>query len=379
MAKEEPKKILIVAGDVSGDVHAAALVKEIKKLAPGAVIAAVGGQRLAKASDIFIYDLVSENAHGFTAPLKKLPLFAKLLSKISNYMDLQKPDFVVPVDYYGFNSLVLDAAFKRNIPAYYYIAPQVWASRKWRAKKLAKKTKAIFTIYPFEPEFHKRYGGNAIFLGNPLVGAVPAPEKNQEKHECPLIGLLPGSRTAEITGLTPVFYQTFLKIKETFPEAKAVLFAVAEKDDVFYKKLLGAGQDEVSIIRETDYAERRKADFLLTCSGTATLENALLGVPMLVAYKLGAVTYKIIKLIIQVPFVALPNILTGKEIVKEFIQDKVDAGKMAEEAVRVLKNPGAAREMKKEFAAIRKSLGQKGMAKKAAAIMLGLTPEEENG
>ena len=168
------KTVFVSAGDVSGDIHAAHLVEALKELDPSVHIIAIGGPRLKELADEFILDLASQGVLGFVEPLKKLPLFAKLIKQVRHIFQTQRPNAFVAVDFYGLNHQFLNAAKAENIPAYYYVTPQVWASRQYRAKQLAALTRKMYVIYPFEPEFHKARGGNAVFLGNPLLDNMPA-------------------------------------------------------------------------------------------------------------------------------------------------------------------------------------------------------------
>ena len=193
------KNMLIVAGDVSGDLHAAGLIRALKAADPDICITAIGGKNMEPLCDRFLYDLASKGSNGFIEPLKKMPLWFSLINQIRDYMETQNPVALIVVDFYGFNHQVLEMAYKRHIPAYYYVTPQVWASRQYRAKKLAQLTRKMYTIYPFEPEFHKKFGGKAVFLGNPLLDILPPPgEKNyniQDSKNHPWqLGMLPGSR-----------------------------------------------------------------------------------------------------------------------------------------------------------------------------------------
>lgn len=382
-------KMLIVAGEASGDDHASRLVRELKALSPRLEVTALAGKRTYEVCDKFIFNLAKESMTGFIEPFKKLPLWFNLFTKIENYMDTQHPDFVVLVDFFGFNSHVMKMAYLRGIPVYYYIAPQVWASRGYRTKKLAKYARKVFVIYPFEPEFHARYGSNAEFLGNPLLDIVPEPRTDSNNISALVhwrIGFLPGSRESEITRLLPDFEKAFRILKETHPGAKAYLFAVKEFDDAFYKNLLGPGADDITIVRETDYALRSQMDFMLTCSGTATLENALLGLPMLVAYKMSDITYRIAKFVIKVGFISLPNNLAGREVVKEMIQDDATPEAMAWEARKLLDEPELLDAQRAELLKLRAALGARGVAARAAKEILKdvfpLRPEkvrENNG
>jgi len=364
------KNILIVAGDLSGDLHAANLAREMKTLKQDLVITAIGGKNLQAASDNFMYDLVSKGASGFVAPLIKMPLWIKLLGMVREYMDTKHPAAVIVVDFYGFNSQVLGMAKHRNIPAYYYVAPQVWASRQYRAKSIAANTKKAITIFPFEPAFHAKYGGNAVFLGNPLLDIMPQPKEHVFDGTF-RIGLLPGSRIGELQKHTQLFYKTYKEVAKVFPTTKAFLFCVPGFDDEFYYSLMGEKNQNVTLVRETDYKTRAEMDFLITCSGTATLENALLGVPMLVAYRMSAVTYNIAKAIIKVSYISLVNILSGREVVKEFIQNDATVKNLAGEVMSYFQSPDKMKKMRAELLKIRQSLGEPGVAKRAAQLIIG--------
>lgn len=362
------KNVLIVAGDVSGDVHASNLVRSLKEIRPDLHITAMGGQRVKKVADTFLFDLASQGASGFIEPFKKIPLWYKLLRMVREYMDTQYPACVIVVDFYGFNSQVLGMARHRNIPCYYYVAPQVWASRQYRTKTLARSVKKSFVIYPFEPAFHEKYGSNAVFLGNPLLDKMPEPKENLFDGTYQL-GLLPGSRSGELKKHLKMFYQAYKEVLKAFPTTKCYVFCVEEFSDDYYYNLIGVKDPNVILVRETDYALRSEMDFLITCSGTATLENALLGVPMLVAYKMSWLTYHIAKAVIKVKYISLVNLLVGKEVVKEFIQDKANARNISAEVMSFFQNPKKGFKMRDELLEIRASLGEPGVAMRAAKMI----------
>ncbi len=370
------ENILIVAGDVSGDLHAANLIQEMKKLQPSIHIAAIGGRLMKQKADSFLFDLAAQGATGFIEPLKKMPLWLRLLRQIRQYMQNQKPRAVIAVDFYGFNHQVLNLAEKLQIPVFYYIAPQVWASRQYRAKQLARLTKKMFVIYPFEPDFHKQFGGHAVFHGNPLLDIMPQPAEhsytNQDgKNKVWKLGLLPGSRHSEISRLTPAFYQAFKLIVKEFPNTQAYLFALPDADEQKFLDLLGENpHPNFHIVKDKNYELRSQMDFLLACSGTATLENALLGVPMLVAYKMFWPTYQIAKMVIKVKHISLVNILAKKEVVKEFIQDKASPQILAQEVIRMFQNPQKLQAQRDLLLQLRASLGQPGVAGRAAKEIL---------
>ena len=371
------KNILLVAGDISGDLHASSLMRELKKADPEVCLTAIGGPLMQKQADNFLFDLASQGTNGFVEPLKKMPLWMNLMKQIRHYMETQNPTAVIVVDFYGFNHQVLNMASHRDIPCYYYVTPQVWASRQYRAKKLAALTKKMYVIYPFEPAFHKKFGGNAVFLGNPLLDIMPKPQEkvfpSQEdaKYYNWKLGILPGSRGGEISRLAPVFYQTFKQVLKEFPNTQAYLFALPDANEQYILSLLGeTPHPNFHIIKDQDYKMRSQMDFLLACSGTATLENALLGVPMVVAYKLSWATYQIAKAVIKVKYISLVNLLADKPLVKELIQYEANPKALAAETMAMFQNPAKLTAMRDELLSLRASLGKKGVAARAAKDIL---------
>ena len=370
------QNILIVAGDVSGDLHAANLIREIKTLRPQMHVTAIGGRLMKQEADSFLFDLAAQGATGFIEPLKKMPLWLNLLKQIRRYIQEQKPCAVITVDFYGFNHQVLNIAKELKVPAFYYVAPQVWASRQYRAKQLARLTEKMFVIYPFEPDFHKKFGGNAVFRGNPLLDIMPAPAEHSFQTEdvqnkAWKLGLLPGSRNSEISRLTPAFYQAFKQVVKEFPNTQAYLFALPDADEKKFLDLLGeTPHPNFHIVKDKNYELRSQMDFLLACSGTATLENALLGVPMVVAYKMFWPTYQIAKMVIKVKHISLVNILAQKEVVKELIQEKATPEALAAQVISMFQNPARLQAQKDELLKLRASLGEKGVAHRAAKEIL---------
>ncbi len=371
------KTLFISAGDVSGDIHAASLVRALKELDPTLHIIAIGGPQLKTCADEFVADLASQGITGFVEPLKKLPQFARLLKQVRQILHTQKPAAFIAVDFYGLNYRFLKIAKAENIPAYYYVTPQVWASRQYRAKRLAALTKKMYVIYPFEPAFHQARGGNAIFLGNPLLDNMPAPQpknfdvKDPHTHDWKL-GLLPGSRATEINRLAPVFYQTFKEICKQFPNTHGYIFLLPSAREADFVKLFGeVPPQNFHFVKETNYTLREQMDFLLTCSGTATLENALLGVPMLVAYKMFYPTYLVARAVIKVPYISLVNLLANQPLVKEFIQNDANVQACTHEVEHLFSQPQKLAAMHHELLTLRASLGTPGVAKRAAADILG--------
>ncbi|OGR52788.1 MAG: lipid-A-disaccharide synthase [Elusimicrobia bacterium GWA2_62_23] len=378
MAKIAPtnKNILVVAGDPSGDLHAASLIKALRAKDPELSVTAMGGVRMQEVSNRFLYNLVSVGAVGFAEPFKHFLLWFKLIKLLRRYMEEKRPACVIAVDFYGFNHQVLGLAAHRKIPAFYYISPQVWASRAGRAAKIAKLTREIFVIFPFEADLYKKVKGNATFVGHPLLDLMPEPQARQFPSEDGVlkIGILPGSRKSEISRHLPLFVKAFYRIKEQHPKARAYLFAVPEFPDENIVPALEAVEKywskDIEIVREKDYKERARLDFAFTCSGTATLENGLLGVPMAVAYRMSKFTYQIAKRVVKTPYISLVNILLKKPAVKELIQENATVDNLAQEAFAYINNPPRMQAARKELIGLRAMLGDRGAAERAANRIL---------
>jgi lipid-A-disaccharide synthase len=353
-------KIFISAGDLSGEIHAANLVREIKKANPSWRIYACGGENLKAAADEFIEDIVNINAFGFF-PIKQVLFLKKFLKRLLKFFETQKPDKIILVDYYGFHIHVAKAAKKLGIPVYYYISPQVWASRPARIKKLAATVKKMLVILPFEEELYKKAGIDAVFVGNPLIDRVPYTDKSLPSTP-PLIGLFPGSRKSVIKRHMPIIIKT-AKILRDRLNADFVMFTA---NDNFHYEL----PQYIKIERNNDWEIRKSIDFAVCPSGTVSLENSLMGIPMAVMYKLSYFNYFIMRMIAKVKYITIANILADKSIVPEFIQFDAKPEKIADCVIAGLNKETYAAKVK-ELSDLRKMLGEKGVSKRAAAIISG--------
>ena len=308
------KNILVVAGDPSGDLHAASLIRELKAKDPELSVTSIGGVRMQEVSTHFIYNLVSVGAVGFAEPFKNFFLWFKLIKLVRRYLEEKRPACVIAVDFYGFNHQVLD------------------------------------------------------LIPEPTERPLPPPDGAWN------IGILPGSRKGEIARHLPIFLNAFYRIKESHPKAKAFVFAVPEFPDEHLvpelERVNKYWSKDVEIVREKDYKVRAQLDFAFTCSGTATLENALLGVPMAVAYKMPRFSWEIAKRVANVQYVSLVNILLKKPAVKELLQEKATVELLAQEAFSFLNNPPRIRAARKELTGLRAMLGSHGAAERAAAHIL---------
>lgn len=366
-----PKLLLIIAGDPSGDLHASNLISALKRRDPTARVAAVGGPLCRAVADEFLEDLASRGVTGFIEPALKIPFLLRLGARLREFIRERRPAALICVDYYGFNRRVLPFAKEAGIPAFYFISPQVWASRPSRIKVLGRFVKKMLVIFPFEEKLYRDAGVQAEFVGHPLLDLIPEPNARGVVTET-TIGLLPGSRSSEVKRHLPVFLEAFRTLRRDRPSLRGLLFASANQVDAAY----GVLPEGVELVRETDYARRGSLDLAICSSGTATLENALLGVPMVVVYKLSWPTYAIARALVNVKHIAMANLLAGKTVVPELIQRDATAARVAAEAAAVLDDPARAAAVRAELLKVRRSLGEPGAADRAAAAVLTGAPVE---
>ncbi|MBI4676753.1 MAG: lipid-A-disaccharide synthase [Elusimicrobia bacterium] len=354
---------IVVAGDPSGDLHGSHLIRELRAEEPGLKTAAVGGPCMKRAADEFLEDLSSRGLTGFWEPLKSLGFFAKLALRLKRFMLRRSPQAVVCIDYYGFNSLVLRIARGLGIPSYYYISPQVWATRPGRVAVLKRLIRKMLVIFPFEERLYLKAGVPCLFVGHPLIDVIPDARPHHGVGSTLRLGLLPGSRPAEVARHLPLFLDAARRIRRHFPDMEARVFAPESLADEHYAAAAAAA---VPVIRESDYAERSRLDFAISSSGTATLENALLGIPMVVVYKLSWPTYLIARALIRVRHIAMVNILAGRRLVPELVQYDATAESTAKKALSLLENPKRYAALRRELTALRPMLGKPGTARRAA-------------
>lgn len=344
--------------------HAANLAAAIKRTDKQIHIAALGGSRLKAIADDFIYDLTSLSAFGFWQPIKQYFFLKNLLrEKVLSQWDSNPPDKVILVDYYGLNIYLAEQASRRRIPVYYFVSPQVWASRKGRIKKLAKYVKKMLVVLPFEEELYRKAGVDAVFVGHPLLDMVPANSNNQVSDNTPpVIGLFPGSRRNVVVKHLPILEAAAVRIMAQIP-CKFRIFAPPNIADEFKSA-------NYRMVTENGYEERSKLSLAITTSGTVSLENALLGLPMIVMYKLSRFNYWVAKILVKIKYITMANILLEKPVVPELIQNDATPEKIAEAAVKLLTDRAAYALMKQELLSIRKVLGNPGVSDRAANIIL---------
>ena len=373
------KTVLIIAGEASGDMHGANLVREMLNRDPALKFYGIGGKKMLQEGVQLLADASTMAVVGLTEVVFKLKDILKIMRTIKKSLDERRPDLVVLIDYPDFNLPVAKAARRHNIKVLYYISPQVWAWRQSRIEQIKKTVTRMAVILPFEVETYRRHGFAADYVGHPLLDMIKTTYSKKESrkkfdlHEDKItIGILPGSHMSEIKKLLPELLQAATIMKDSIPELQ---FVVPLADTLEEKNLTGiiAGFPiDVNVISGQTYDVVSCADLALVASGTATLETALLKVPMIIVYKISPLSYFIGKLFVRVKNIGLVNIIAEKTIVPELIQNDASGARIAREALSILGDETKKQAMIRELEAIRSRLGEPGAAIKTAKLALDM-------
>ena len=375
-------RILISAGEASGDIHAAAVTAAIKKIDSSAEVFGMGGDALRNAGGEVLFDIKDHGVMGFVEVLKKLPDLFKLRDDFEKVMDERKPDCLITVDYPGFNMKLAKLAHDKGIPVVSYIAPSAWAWHKSRAKKVAKIVDKVACIFPFEYDVYKEAGAYVEFVGHPLVDIVKPSMIEEEamafagKEEGKkLILLMPGSRLMEIEKMLPTLLEAAKIIKKQLPEVSFVMPRAGTIPISLLEEKIQASGLDVKITEGNNYDLFSVADLALATSGTVTLEAALCGLGSVIVYKTNPVTYFIAKLLVNIPHIGLPNIVAAKSVVPELIQNDFTPTKVAQEALALLESERNAK-MKEDLAYVKERLGKPGAVGRVAELVLKIAREK---
>lgn len=375
-------KILISAGEVSGDIHASAVTAAIKKIDPNTEVFGMGGDNLRNAGGEVLFDIKDHGVMGFVEVIKKLPDLFKLRDDFEKVMDERKPDCLITVDYPGFNMKLAKLAHDKGIPVVSYIAPSAWAWHKSRARNVAKIVDRVACIFPFEYDVYKEAGAKVEFVGHPLVDIVkpsmPIDEAKAfagKKECCPLILLMPGSRLMEIQKMLPTLLDGAKLIKKQLPEVDFVMpRAGSIPVEMLEEKIKASGLD-VKITEGNNYDLFSVADLALATSGTVTLEAALCGLGSVIVYRTNPLTYLIAKMVVNIPHIGLPNIVAAKSVLPELIQNEFTATNLAKEAIKLLE-PERNAQMKKDLEYVKERLGKPGAVERVAELVLEIAGEK---
>ncbi|MBZ0168123.1 Lipid-A-disaccharide synthase [Candidatus Methylomirabilis lanthanidiphila] len=370
-------RILIVAGESSGDLHAAGVVAELRRRAPDLTIEGIGGERMRRAG-------VRLHAHagdlavvGLVEVAGRLPAIWRAYRSMIRCLRDRRPDLVILVDFPDFNLRLARRAFRLGIPVVYFIGPQVWAWRAGRIRAIARYVRRLLVIFPFEEGFYRDRGVEASYVGHPLMDRLAcAPSMDEARRrlglegEAPVLGLLPGSRVGELARHLPVLLRSAKQLMAERPDLRVIIAAA----DGLPLDLIGSyvNQEAVSVrvVQGRTYEVVAASDLILVASGTATLEAGIIGTPMVIVYRLAFLSWLFGRLLIRVPYIGMVNLVAGKRVVPELIQFQATPERIADEARRLLQSAEQRCRTRQELRQMRDRLGPSGALSRTADAIL---------
>jgi lipid-A-disaccharide synthase len=364
---------MFIAGDPSGDEHTGAIICRLRNELPGADLWGIGGGAMEREGFRPVMPFAPFNRMGYLEVAKHIRFFLRARRMLTAMMLSKKPDVLVCVDYSGFNIPMMKSAAKAGIPVVWYITPMVWAWKRKKAAVLGAHAAHIAVIFPFEVPYFSRYRVPVTFVGNPTVEALElkgafteAPRRHPGNAQFRL-AIIPGSRHQEIENLLPPMIEAFALLRKRFPHVKAIVSQYRALPGELYRRLIGDAQIELFDGPLIELLNR--SDCAVVTSGTATLETALLGIPLVITYRTSPMTYSIMKRLIRIPFIGLPNIVAGEAIVPECIQDEANAAGLSRHLARFIESPDLYDRTVGRLVSLRESLGGKKPSREMTGIL----------
>lgn len=378
MISKQNLKIMLVAGEVSGDLHGSLLAKSLKVLQPDIKLFGMGGPRMKEMGVDVIFNVLPYASIGIWENVKNyLFTVRKVFNEVKKVVEREKLSCIVLIDYQGFNLALAKFAKTKGIPLVYFVPPQYWAWRTSQAKNVAKLVNKIIAILPEEEEAYRKAGADVTFVGNPLVDIVKVPYSREDvckmlilDSNSPIVGLFPGSRFSEVRRLLPVILRAAEILYTRISGVQFVLPVAASHLKSEIEDAVNKTNVPVKILDGRSYEVMAASDILIICSGLATMEAALMGAPMVVVYKVSLLTSIIARMLLKIPYVSPPNILARKKVVPELLQGSANAENVAWTVSDILNNPDKIKEMKNGLKEGALRLGPPGATDRSAEIIL---------
>jgi lipid-A-disaccharide synthase len=370
------KRVFLVAGESSGDMHGANLIHALKTQMPDLEFEGLGGQAMQAEGMHLRHDLAGEAIMGFVEVLKHFPAIRKLFLETVAHIKTSRPDAVILIDYPGFNIRLAQALAGSGIPVIYYISPQVWAWKKKRIHTLSATVSKMLVIFPFEEALYQEVGLDCAYVGHPLIDHIAAYTPQHTLEGDPVIGILPGSRAQEIARLLSTMLEVAQGIQKRYPNARFYTPCVNEARATQIKALAGDFPLECTVggMYDTLHAAR----FCLVASGTATLETALFGVPFIIMYKINPMSYAMARWLVKIDHIGMVNIIAEKRLVPEFVQHEAITSKILPVALELTEDSPGRESMITGLQEVRNRLGAGGASEIAASEILKLLQGKEN-
>lgn len=367
---------MISAGEASGDMHAAHALTELRATGLAFDCFGMGANKLQAVGMELVLDCRELAVIGIVDVLINYPRFMRRLSTLRKALVQRKPDLLVIVDYPDFNLKLAETAKKHGVPVLFYISPQVWAWRKKRIHRIGTLVSHMAVLFPFEVDVYQQAHIPVTYVGHPLVDDAKSQFNQSEAREhlqlqqtVPILALLPGSRTGELQRNLPVMLETAHTLKRKYPELQFVLPLASTLNQTVVEAMLSNAEVHINVVNGQSYHAMRAANAVLSSSGTATLETALVGTPLAVMYVVNPINYAIMKRLIEIDDIGLVNIVAGKRICQEFIQQNAQADTMAEELEKCLFDQSYRHTMMTEFTIVQKKMGEGGASAKVAQLI----------
>ncbi len=377
MTQQKPPHVMMLAGEASGDAHGAEVVEAMKALNPDVYFSAMGSSELKRAGVDVFYDSASIAVVGIVEVLKHWGEIKRAMELVKNQLETTRPDLLVLIDYPEFNLKMARHAKSLGIRVLFYISPQVWAWRPKRIHKIGQSIDHMAVLFKFETEYYERAQIPVTFVGHPLVDKVKtSAQADQQKAllkidaDRKIIGLFPGSRRSEIARLLPLMLETAASMQQQDQSLAFVMPVAASLDYDAIRTACEESGVDIRLTRENIYDVISVCDAIVSCSGTVTLEIALLGIPLCIVYKMSWLSYQIMSRLITIPHIGLANIVANKHIVKELLQDDANSQNVSSELFRLLNDAPYREQVKAGLNEVKVNLGMGEGSKHMAQLIL---------
>lgn len=372
---------MIIAGEASGDLHGANLARELRKLDSSLQLSGIGGAGMAAAGVKLLYNISSLAVMGIVEVFTRLQDIRSAMKILVKQFRVDRPDLLVLIDYPGFNLDLARRARKYKIPVLYYISPKIWAWREGRIKRIKKFVDRMAVILPFEKKFYQAHGVEVDFVGNPLLDQVKTTmaaaefrARHQIDPDATVIGIMPGSRRQEIAKLLPIFIQAAAKLNREIKKCVFLLplASTLTEDEIKKHSAFADRNFDIRIMKEERYDAMAACAAAMAASGTLTMELAILRVPMVVCYRVSTVSYLVARPFIKVEYASLVNLVAGRAVVPELLQQQATPENIYQAMLPLLNNDKAAAAMQQELAQVCDRLGAPGASERAAKIVVDM-------
>jgi lipid-A-disaccharide synthase len=367
----------MIAGETSGDLHGAGVARSLRARRPEIDLYGIGGDAMQREGVELIFHCSRLSFMGFLEVVKNLPTVLRVERTLLRLLKERRPDIVLCIDYPGFNLRFARKAKARGIKVLYYISPQVWAWNRKRVKTIKEVVDRIKVVFPFEVEIYRAEGVDAEFVGHPIVERIGAScirqaffQRNRLDPSQKLLGLFPGSRRQEVDRILPLMLQAAEELRSGRPLQIAIGVAPNLGADLIRSHI--PGDAHVTLVENATYDLMQYSDAAIVTSGTATLETGWFGTPMVVVYKTSGTSFLLGRLLVDVPYIGLVNIVAGRKVVPELVQGEMTRENLVQEVAPLLDDPARGNAMRRELAVIKSKLGGPGASDKVALAVIAL-------